>query len=316
MKIRYFCFFIVLAGLMSISGCAQPVLEDAKDELTLPGRFSEFRLEVGCEDDPVLSDIKRDMEGKTSILDLMKFYLKELEIDASPDSPYLKKLEKLFACGQTKSRVEGHFYGITLVLKKGKHPHGDLLNQLWAATVGGASPWDGKIFDSVESGQLSFYTEGFEKGNVPTFLGINCFKEYKESFLNVAGISALTFWMNLKDAPEEEKQKYGYDKKGGLFIAGKAESVGLGNPGKEVFQLNYRWRKLENLPPNKYLIDEIVLIADGLYLGQLFYATQHLLEAYDPELSPTEYRYENFGYFLLMDDEWGKERERVFFSCR
>ncbi|MEA1934703.1 MAG: hypothetical protein U9N60_09800 [Thermodesulfobacteriota bacterium] len=314
MKIRYFCFFVVLAGLMSISGCTQPVPEKAKDELTLPGKFSEFRLEVGCDDDPVLSDIKRDMQGKTSILDLMNFYLKELEIDAGPDSPCLKKLEKLFACGQIGSRVKGHFYGITLVLKKGNHPHGDLLNQLWTSTVAGVSPWDGKIFDSAAPGQLGFYTDGFENGNVPTFLGINCFKEYKESFLNVAGVAALTFWMNLKDSPEEEKQKYGYDKKGGLFIARKAKSVDPGNPGKEVFQLNYRWRKLENLPPNKYLIDEIVLIADGLYLGQLFYATQHLLEAYDPELNPSEYRYENFGYFLLMDDEWSKERERLFFQ--
>lgn len=89
-----------------------------------------------------------------------------------------------------------------------------------------------------------------------------------------------------------------------MFIAGKAKSVDPKNPDKEVFQLNYRWKKLENLPPNKYLIDEIVLIADGLYLGQLLYATEHLLEDYDPERSPHEYKYENFGYFLLMDDEW------------
>ena len=53
-------------------------------------------------------------------------------------------------------------------------------------------------------------------------------------------------------------------------------------------------------------------LADGLYLGQLLYATGHLLEDYDQERSPHEYKYENFGYFLLMDDEWYEERERLF----
>ena len=309
-KIPRFRFFLVFVGLIFLFACAQPVPK--KTSGLLEGKFSEFKLEAECKDDPLISEIKKDMEDKTSVLDLMKFYLKELEKDASPDSRCLKKLEKLFACGQDRKQVKGHFYGVTLVLKKGEHPYGGFLNQLWATTVGGVSPWDGKIFDSVEPEQLRFYTEGFEKGNVSTFLGINCFKKYEESLLNVAGMAVLNFWMNLKDAPEEEKQKYGYNKKGGLFIARKAKSVDSQNPKKEVFQLNYRWKKLENLPPNKYLIDEIVLIADGLYLGQLLYATEHLLEDYDPERSPHEYKYENFGYFLLMDDEWYEERERLF----
>lgn len=302
-------FLVVFVGLTFLCACTS---KEGRDESILPGKFTEFRLDAQYEHDPLISEIKRDMEGKTSILHLMKSYLEELEKDASPDSPCLKKLEKLFACCQAKERVEGHFYGITLVLKKGEHPYGGFLNRLWATTVGGVSPWDGKIFDPIGPGQLRSYTEGFEEENVPTFLGINCFKEYDESLLNLAGMAVLNFWMNLKDAPEEEKQKYGYDKKGGLFIARKAKSVDPKNRDKEVFQLNYRWRKLENLPPNKYLIDEIVPIAEGLYLGQLFYATAHLLEDYDPEQNSSEYKYENFGYFLLMDDRWNEERERLF----
>ena len=194
--------------------CGLSGQEKQNDEIQLPDRFTEFRLADECEDDPLILQIKGDMEDKTSILHLMKSYLEELEKDASPDSVCLKKLARLFACCQAGERVEGHFYGITLVLKKGEDPYGGFLNQLWSSTVGGVSPWEGKIFDPIQPRQLSFYTEGFEKGNVPTFLGINCFKEYEESFLNVAGMAALTFWMNLKDAPDEEEKKYGYDKKG------------------------------------------------------------------------------------------------------
>ena len=35
-----------------------------------------------------------------------------------------------------------------------------------------------------------------------------------------------------------------------------------------MFTLNYRYPKLGNYPPLNYLIDEMVQIADGLYLGQ------------------------------------------------
>ena len=45
------------------------------------------------------------------------------------------------------------------------------------------------------------------------------------------------------------------------------------NKGKKVFQFNYRWEALKNIPPDCFCIDEIVQIADGLYRGQLIYAT-------------------------------------------
>ena len=53
-------------------------------------------------------------------------------------------------------------------------------------------------------------------------------------------------------------------------------------------------------------------IADGLYLGQLLFATKHLLSEYDPKLPDNECGYENFGYFLLLDESWANEVRRVF----
>jgi len=313
MKIRKIYIFLLL-GLVCIYACALPKQNRIKDKLPLSSKFTELKLKAECEDDPLIFEIKKDLKSQTSVLHLMKFYLQALEKDLSPNSPYLTKLERLFTCGQAKERVEGHFYGITIVLKKGDHPYGNFLNQIWSTTLSDVSPWDGKIFNPAKTKELTFYTEGFEKGKVPTYLGINCFKKYDKSFLNIASIGVLTFWMSLKEAPQEEKTRYGYDKKGGLFIARKTKSVDLKNPDKEVFQLNYRWRKLGNPVPLKYLIDEVVQIADGLYLGQLLFATKHLLEDYDPKLKPSEYKYENFGYFLLMDDRWNEERERLFYK--
>ena len=304
-------FFLGLVGLIFLlSACAQPVQETAT---TLPkNKLTQLKLEAACKDDPLIAEVKKDLKDKISVLELMKVYLQGLEEDASPTSPYIKKLERLFACGLADDVVEGHFYGLTLVLKKGEHPYGGFLNQVWGTTLGSVSPWDGKMFQSISSEELEFYTQGFEKGHTLTFLGINCFREYEESLLNIASMKVLSFWMRLKDVPEEEKLRYGYDKKGGLFIARKAESVDRENSGKDVFQLNYRWKNLRNPAPPKYLIDEIVRIADGLYLGELLLATEYLFEDYDPEASPGKYKYENFGYFLLMDDRWNKERERLF----
>jgi hypothetical protein len=206
-------------------------------------------LRAACKDDPLIAEVKKDLKDKISVLELMKVYLRGLEKDASPTSPYIKKLERLFACGLADDVVEGHFYGLTLVLKKGEHLYGGFLNQVWGATLGSVSPWDGKIFQSISSEELEFYTQGFEKDHTLTFLGINCFKEYEESLLNIASMKVLSFWMRLKEVPEKEKLSYGYDKKGGLFIAKKAESVDPENSGKKVFQLNYRWKNLKESGP-------------------------------------------------------------------
>lgn len=309
MQIKKLYIFVVLPCilLLFLVSCAT-TLQPRPERPQLTPKFTEFKLDTtDIQDDPVFPAIRKDLAGKASILELMHFYMKELEKDASPDSPYLRRLAWLFAKGRPVD-LHGHYYGLTLVLKKGEHRYGGFLNHLWGATLSEAPPWDGKIFEPAIDAELAEYTESWEKGAVPTFMGINCFKEVRGSGWNILSTEVLTFWLGLKDAPPAEKEKYGYDKKGGLFVAHRAESVEPGKPDKQVLQLNYRWRNLKNPPPLRYLIDELVEIADGLYLGQLLFATEDILKDYDPARPATEYKYEHFGYFLLMDEDWNREK--------
>jgi hypothetical protein len=273
-------------------------------------------LEGKGDDDLLVAAIRRDLEDQSSVLELMKSYLKELEGELDNNAPTFAKLAKLFQHGIAPDRVEGHHYGVTTGLRTGDQKdvwadYGNLLGLVWSTSLGKAPPWVGKTFQTTSSDQPKYFTEGFEQGDVPTYLGINHFNEVEDSPLNTLSVLLLTFWMDLKDASEEESVQYGYEKIGGQFIAKRARSV-YHATDREVFQLNYRWPKLANLPPLRYLIDEIVEIADGLYLGQLLFATKHLLSHYDPKLPSSEYDYEHFGYFLLMDDSWEMEAKRVF----
>ena len=112
----------------------------------------------------------------------------------------------------------------------------------------------------------------------------------------------------------ESKQRSWIYAKGGLFIAKRQKSVDPEHPEKEVMALNYRWKSLENRFPNRLLIDEIVQIAEELYLGKLYYATalQYISMDYDPKIRKEEYKYRSFGYFLLMDDSWLHEKNMLF----
>ncbi len=283
----------------------------------MPEKFKLLTcLEDKSDNDPLVSAIKHDLDDKSSILDLMKSYMSKLEGETDNNAPPFAKLAKLFECGITPDRVEGHHYGITVGLRTGDKKdiwadYGNLLGLVWSTSLGKVPPWVGKTFKAASGAELKHFTGGSESGDIPTYLGMNHFNEIEESPLNVLSILFLTFWMSLKEAPELEKAQYGYEKIGGQFIARRAKSVYQATE-RDVFQLNYRWPKLANLPPNRYLIDEIVQIADGLYLGQLLYATKHLFSEYDPELPSAEYDYEHFGYFLLIDDGWKAEVRRVF----
>jgi hypothetical protein len=77
-----------------------------------------------------------------------------------------------------------------------------------------------------------------------------------------------------------------------------------------VFQFNYRWKALHNPVPDCFCIDEIVQIADGLYLGQLSYAMDWL-EPWNPSTDIAKYKYGLFAYFLLMDEEWHARRLKI-----
>jgi hypothetical protein len=77
-----------------------------------------------------------------------------------------------------------------------------------------------------------------------------------------------------------------------------------------VFQFNYRWKALRNPIPDRFCIDELVQIADGLYLGQVFYST-NWLEPYSPTTDIARYKYDLFEYFVVMDEEWHAERLKI-----
>jgi hypothetical protein len=273
-------------------------------------------LEGKDDDDHLLASIRRDLQDKSSVLELMKAYLQELEGELDNDAPTFAKLAKLFECGTTPERVMGHHYGVTVGLRTGDRldvwaDYSNLLGLVWSTSLAKVPPWVGKTFNAVSDDKLEFLTDGSEDGDVPIYLGINHFNEIELSPLNILSVLFLAFWLDLRDAPEDERAQYGYEKTGGHFIAKKAKSV-YSATGRDVFQLNYRWPKLGNPPPLRYLIDEMVTIADGLYLGQLLFATKRLLSQYDPEIPNAEYDYEHFGYFLLIDDNWKAEARKVF----
>ncbi|MBZ5563043.1 MAG: hypothetical protein LAP13_11570 [Acidobacteriia bacterium] len=265
--------------------------------------------------DPLLDEIRHDVES-SSVLEAMKAYIIQLSGKLDNDARPYRKIARLFEVGFTPTVIEGHHDGITLGLRTGDErgllaSYGNFLGFLWGTVVGPVSPWVGKSFHPVSPGVLANYTDGFERGQTPTYLGINHFEKVEDSAVNALSLSILTFWMHLKDAPQEETDRYGHNKDGAFFIARRAQSV-YRESKREVFQLNYRWHNLGNLPPNSYLIDELVQITDGVYLGQLLYATKHLLGRFDPNYPSEEYDYQHFGYFLLMDDTWASETRRVF----
>lgn len=76
---------------------------------------------------------------------------------------------------------------------------------------------------------------------------------------------------------------------------------------KKVFQFHYRFPMIGGPTPIGYCLDELVEIADGLYLGQLIYSTALDLP-FHSSVDSDEYRYQLFGYFLLLDDTWQYHR--------
>lgn len=79
---------------------------------------------------------------------------------------------------------------------------------------------------------------------------------------------------------------------------------------KKVFQFHYRYPMVGGPAPIGLCLDELVEIADGLFLGQLIYSTA-LNVAYHSSVDPAEYKYQLFGYFLLLDDAWEYHRQAI-----
>ncbi len=288
-------------------------------DIRMPEKRNKFNtvtcLEGKQDIDPLLDELQREVE-ETSLLEAMRSCIDELHGVLDNNARPFQKVARLFDQGITPTRVEGHHDGVAIGLRTGDEKgllasYGNFMGALWSTAIGPVAPWVGKSFDVVDADIIQRYTDGFERADTPTYLGTNHFNRLDESVINQFSFSLLTCWMHLKEAPREERELYGHDRDGGLFIARKAHSVNAGTD-REVFQLNYRWANLGNPPPFTYLIDELVGIADGVYLGQLLFATGRLIGRFDPNLPAGAYHYQHFGYFLLMDDTWAAETRRVF----
>lgn len=267
-------------------------------------------------DDDLVKQIKADLAGKSSILEMMKEYMAKLDGELDNDALPYRKLQRLFELGSTPDRMEGHHYGITVGIRTGdlRGPAadiGNLLGYIWGAAIGRVCPWVGKSFTPMTKGDRKRVVRTSLPDELPVSRGINHFNLIEHAPVNIAANSLLTFMWHLKKTPKAERMRYGHERNGGHFAAHRALSIYEKTP-REVFRLNYRYKALNNFPPLIYLIDEVVEIADGLYLGQLLLATDRLLEQYDPKAKNESYHYQHFGYFLIFRQEWNAEAKRLF----
>lgn len=82
------------------------------------------------------------------------------------------------------------------------------------------------------------------------------------------------------------------------------------NGTKRVFQFHYRFPMIGGPAPIGFCLDELVEIADGLFLGQLIYSTA-LDVPFHSSVDPSAFKYQLFGYFLLLDDDWERHRQAI-----
>lgn len=293
-----------------------------------------FTLSDGCEKgDTLLKEImEKDIKGMTTPLQLIEHYAGIINKTTSYGI-IDKKLDRLFLCGkvpQSPQFIDGYYHGITIGMKTGIDNHGiladirerlnigeglDPLQVFYGRLLSKTSPWAGKDFKKLDRQKLMDLTDGFEKGDETNYLGINSFRKDNKNFMNNLSCFLLSSIIEMKGVPGAERmQRSWIYARGGLFIAKRQGSVDPEHPDKAVMALNYRWKNLGSRFPNRLLIDEIVEIAEGLYLGKLYYATalKYITMDYDPEISPADYKYRNFGYFLLMDDTWLHEKNMLF----
>jgi hypothetical protein len=267
-------------------------------------------------DDELAAGIRADLDASGSVLELMKSYVEALCGAADNDAPPYRKLRRLFELGAAPERIEGHHYGVTLGLRTGDlrgqaATFGNVLGYLWGETVGHVCPWVGKSFVALEGAEADRLSGGAIPRDAAVAQGINHFHAIARAPLNDAANAVLELIWRLEQPPATEAARFGHQRNGGHFLAHRANSVHPSTP-RTVYRLNYRFPALENSAPLPALIDEVVEIARGLYLGQLLFATERLLEAYDPAVPDAAYGYQHFGYFLIFADGWNAEAKRVF----
>lgn len=289
----------------------------AKPTATVAAPFTTLTcLDGAAPDDALVRAIRADVAGKSSLLEVMKDYLGELAGTLDNDAVPLRKLRTLFSLGRAPDRLDGHHYGITLGLRTGDlegmaAEYGNLLGYVWGLAIGRTCPWVGKSFTPMAEADRQQITGHVIPDHVPVCRGINHFNIIEHAPVNLAASAVLGFLWQLSDAPPDERLRYGHERNGGHFVAHRAPSVYTGTP-REVFRLNYRFAQLGNPLPLPFLVDELVEIAEGMYLGQLLFATAPMFDRYDPLAPDAVYHYQHFGYFLLVSQAWNAEAKRLF----
>jgi len=288
------------------------------------------------------------------------------------------KLQTLFMCGKAVP-VDGPKIGIPVAIRDsdffrettklfGKQrsllASIEVMATAWNATFADTGLWMGKTFEPVSEAvvrdKCDDDPELMAAYNPDTSrIGRNFFREPPEpDTLQSIALPVLEQAWKLKDRPLsigaegfdaellasnlEKEKAIPYSKTGGIYLANMGTSVVPEMRGKQVYQLNYRWPKLNPVFPMTLLVDELVQIGEGIYLGQLVYATKHYsLGAIDLPFIPGEkdielgepfepskhsifesirsmltghskphtpdYGYQNNGYFLMMDPAYAKQ---------
>lgn len=271
-----------------------------------------------------------------------------------------EKLMTLFKCGKS-TPLDGPMIGVSISIrdsdyfketaKEYGHTRSMLariewMATLWNTTYASTGLWMGKTFEPVSKEVFAV-----KCGNDPTMMssydatvtriGRNFFREpYQPNLLQSLGLPVLTQFWELKDRPLDasaagfdsqllstnlDKEKaIPYVKTGGIFLSLPSKSVVEEMKGKAVYQLNYRWHELHPVYPMTRLVDELVQIDEGVYLGQLVMAIHHyslgtlrlplsgeppreweLGEAYTGNTA-IDYGYQNNGFFLMIDTSRAK----------
>lgn len=271
------------------------------------------------------------------------------------------KLSILFKCGSL-AVLDGPMIGIPLGIRNSdycsdtvrslgqKRSHIasiEWLARAWNITFADTGLWMGKAFEPVPIEVLAQKCGNDERtmaayNTQTTRIGRNFFREPPDpNFLQEISIPVITPLWDLKDRPmSTDAQLFGgllirenlkkeihipYSKTGSIYLGDFGKSVLKALNQKKVYQLNYRWPGLNPVFPMTRLLDELVQIDDGIYLGQLIYATRHyslgslniplfpdlpkiqIGEPYQPGRDPgadEKYGYQNNGYFLMMDSSF------------
>ncbi|MHB0984953.1 MAG: hypothetical protein ACYC05_05080 [Sulfuricella sp.] len=278
-----------------------------------------------------------------------------------------EKLRILFLCGKA-APLDGPMIGIPVSIRDSDYfvetarlfgkersiaAGIEWMATAWNASFADTGLWMGKTYEPVSRDTVARKTGNDREAMAnydpdTTRIGRNFFRVPPHpGIIQTIGLPGLTALWHLQDRPLstaaklyegqlltahlEKERAIPYSKTGGIFLANLGKSVVPEMHGKPVYQLNYRWPELNPVYPMTRLIDEIVQIDEGIYLGQLVFATRHyslgaldlpflpgmqemqLGEAYcpgcpatDPEGEKIDYGYQNNGFFLMMDPLYAK----------